>query len=69
MCQLFAEILELDISSMKADKEGGGGGGGGVQRPYDTQLGTLELEKLLGGELAVHKFRNWWVKELGTSGD
>ena len=62
MCQIFADILGVDISKMegtKSDSENAT-----VRRPYDTHMSTKELERAIGGSLQVSDFQQWWMKEL-----
>lgn len=64
MCQVFADILGVDISKMDRNKVGNDSGS--VQRPYDTHMSTKALEAVIGGKLQTVKFRDWWTRELCT---
>jgi len=58
ICQLFAEIMDLPLNGMVADKTGNDPKAS-VQRPYDTHLSTQAL-KDIGIDVQTQDFKAWW---------
>lgn len=61
ICQLFAEIMGINIDKMEANKEGNDPSAS-VQRPYDCHLSTKAL-KSIGIDVSTQSFPGWWKRE------
>lgn len=62
ICQLFAEIMGLNIDNMEANAEGNDPNAS-VQRPYDCHLSTKALRDL-GIDVSTQDFVGWWRREM-----
>jgi len=62
ICQLFAEIMGLNIDGMEANVRGNDPNAS-VQRPYDCHLSTKAL-KSLGIDVSTQDFVGWWRWEV-----
>lgn len=61
ICQLFAEIMGINIDKMEANKEGNDPNAS-VQRPYDCHLSTKALQSI-GIDVSTQSFPGWWKRE------
>lgn len=58
ICRLFADIMDLPLEGMQADKDGGGPNAS-IRRPYDTHLSSQALRDL-GINTQTQDFNAWW---------
>ncbi|KAF9482331.1 NAD(P)-binding protein [Pholiota conissans] len=63
ICLTFAKILGLPHKHIIPDSEPPTGAGA-TTRPRDCQLYTKETEALLGGDLGLSLFEEWWTEAL-----
>ncbi|KAK7741041.1 hypothetical protein SLS53_005106 [Cytospora paraplurivora] len=62
MCQLFAEIMGLNIDNVEPNTQGNDPNSS-VQRPYDCHLSTKAL-KDIGIDVSTQDFEGWWRREV-----
>lgn len=62
MCQLFAEIMGLNIENVEPNTQGNDPNSS-VQRPYDCHLSTKAL-KDIGIDVSTQDFEGWWRREV-----
>ena len=62
ICQLFGEIMGLNIDSIEANTVGNDPNAS-VQRPFDCHLSTKALKEL-GISVYAQDFVGWWRREV-----
>ncbi|KAK3685969.1 hypothetical protein B0T22DRAFT_466950 [Podospora appendiculata] len=62
MCQLFGEIMGLNIDKIEPNTQGNDPGAS-VQRPFDCKLSTRALREL-GIDVSTQDFVGWWRREV-----